>query len=149
MPTSLKIEAMNQDPKSRGLIYAARMRYLQSREGRKSGLKFASDNRDDQLYLTRHKYCKPGILTTPPEVATCSRAFKQAYWRYHCKLTVRSIQELLPPRGKEPRDNCKERLSGKRQDISAKVRSREAQRSRTVTMRKAEIALSGHGNSSI
>jgi hypothetical protein len=75
----------NQDPKARGLIYAARMRYLKSRDRRrKSGLQLDT-NDSDNLYLSTPENCDPKILTPPPEVETRSHAFKQAYWRYHVK----------------------------------------------------------------
>jgi hypothetical protein len=136
---------MNQDPKSRGLIYAARMRYLQSREGRKSGLRLTGDTQDDHLYLAKREQCDPNVLTPPPEVTTRSQAFKRAYYGYHCKPIVQSIEKSLSPKGKK--DERKERLSGKREEILAKVRSSCGRQ--TVMTRRAEMALSGQSNSGI
>lgn len=143
---------MSQDPKSRGLIYAARMRYLQSREGRKSGLRLTGDGTrqdDDHLYLAKRELCDPKVLTPPPEVTTRSQAFKRAYWRYHCKPIVQSIEKSFPSpqKGKELKDERKERLSGKRVEILAKVRSGCGRQ--TVMTRRAEMALSGQTNGGI
>jgi hypothetical protein len=143
---------MSQDPKSRGLIYAARMRYLQSREGRRSGLRLTGDGTrqdDDHLYLAKRELCDPGVLTPPPEVTTRSQAFKRAYWRYHCKPIVQSIEKSFPspPKGKELKDERKERLSRKRVEILAKVRSGCGRQA--VMTRRAGMALSGQTNGGI
>ena len=137
---------MNQDPKTRGLIYAARMRYLQSREGRKSGLRLTGDTQDDDhLYLAKREQCDPKVLTPPPEVTTRSQAFKRAYWRYHRKPIVQSIEKSFPsPKGKELTDERRERMSGKRKEILAKVRSSCGRQ--TVMTRRAEMALSGQSS---
>ena len=138
---------MSQDPKSRGLIYAARMRYLQSREGRRSGLRLTGDGTgrdDDHLYLAKREPCDPGVLTPPPEVTTRSQAFKRAYWRYHRKPMVQSIEKSFPPspqKGKELKDERGERLSGKRVEILARVRSGCGRQA--VMTRRAGMALRG------
>lgn len=140
---------MNQDPKARGLIYAARMRYLKSREGRKSGVQL--DTNDDNLYFTKREQCDPKVLTPPPEVETRTHAFKQAYWRYHAKPVIESIEIVFSPaKEKVVKDENKERLKKKRKDILAKVRSREAQhRAELTTRRRVELAVSGDSNSGI
>jgi hypothetical protein len=54
----------NQDPKARGLIYAARMRYLKSRDGRrKSGLQLDT-NDPDNLYLSTPEPADPKVSIT-------------------------------------------------------------------------------------
>ena len=137
---------MDQDPKSRGLIYAARMRYLHSREGRKSGLRLTGDTRDDHLYLANREQCDPKVLTPPPEVTTRSQAFKRAYWRYHCEPMVQSIEKSFSPKGKELKDERKERLSGKRKEILAKVRSKAVM---TRAQSNSGVELNGSSNSGV
>jgi hypothetical protein len=134
----------HQDPKSRGLIYAARMRYLKSREGRKSGLRLTSDAHDDHLYLTKRERCDPKVLMPPPEVATRSKAFKQAYWKYHCGPIVQSIQGSFASHVREPTNERKERLSWKRRNILEK-----AHRSEEVMMHRAGMEPSCQGGGGI
>lgn len=133
----------NQDPKVRGLIYAARMRYLKSRDGRrKSGLQLDT-NDSVNLYLSTPEQCDPKILTPPPEVETRSHAFKQAYWRYHAKPVMESIEKAFSPAKQRDASPSKYRLMKKRRDILAKNKVREVQLRADLFRRKIETKESG------
>ena len=137
------IRMSNQDPKARGLIYAARMRYLKSRDGRrKSGLQLDT-NDSDNLYLSTPEQCDPKVLTPPPEVETRSHAFKQAYWRYHAKPVMESIENAFSPAKQREVSPSKDRLVKKRRDILAKNKIREIQRRADLFRRKTETKESG------
>jgi len=115
------------------------MQYLKSREGRikskkqrrKSSLDLfdlhqshshiAEEPQFSCLDEKLHGPCTPEILVPPSELMTRPRAFRQAYWKHHCKPTVRAIEKLEIYQI----DERKERLNKKRREILAKIRSKE------------------------
>lgn len=145
---------------SRSILYHCRMQFLKSREGgnrgkqrRKSSLDlFGHDifeaseknNRPQFSCLDEkvHGPCAPEILIPPAELMTRPRAFRQAYWRYHCKPTVRAIEKLEISQANER----KERLNKKRREILAKMRAKEKVRREKDIRRRAERVLNrNHG----
>lgn len=145
---------------SRSILYHCRMQFLKSREGgnrgkqrRKSSLDlFGLDMIEASEKNTRpqfscldekvHGPCAPEILVPPAELMTRPRAFRQAYWRHHCKPTVRAIQKLEISQANER----KEHLNKKRKEILAKMRAKEKIRREKDIRRRAERVLNrNHG----
>jgi len=138
------------------ILYHCRMQYLKSREGgarkqqrRKSSMDlFMSESDEPQFSCLDEKVhgpCAPEILVPPSELMTRTLAFRQAYWRHHCKPTVRSIEKLEI----HQLDERKERLNRKRKEILSKIRTKEAHRRQADMRRRAERVLNRHSNSGI
>lgn len=145
---------------SRSILYHCRMQFLKSREGgargkqrRKSSLDlFGLDVIEASERSSRpqfscldekvHGPCAPEILIPPTELMTRPRAFRQAYWRHHCKPTVRAIGKLEISQANER----KEHLNKKRKEILAKMRAKEKVRREKDIRRRAERVLNrNHG----
>ena len=148
---------------SRSIMYHCRMQYLKSREGgnrgkqrRKSSLDlfgldvFEASEKNDRPQFSCldekvHGPCTPEILVPPCELMTRPRAFRQAYWKHHCKPTIRAIEKLEM----HQMDERKERLNKKRKEILAKIRAKEKVRREKDIRRRAERVLNRHTNSGI
>lgn len=142
-------------------MYHCRMQYLKSREGglrgkqrRKSsfGLEMfepTERNHDAPQFSCLdekvHGPCTPEILVPPSELMTRPRAFRQAYWRHHCKPTVRAIEKLELSQSNER----KNRLNKKRKEILAKIRAKEKVRREKDIRRRAERVLNHHSDGGI
>ena len=86
------------------------------------------------------------MLSPPPEVETRSHAFKQAYWRYHAKPVMESIENAFSPTKQREVSPSKDRLMKKRRDILAKNKVRDIQRRADLFRRKIETKESGGDN---
>lgn len=131
------------------------MQYLKSREGRdksrrqrrKSSLdlyELSNDGNDKPQFSCLdekvHGPCSGDILLPPNELMTRPRAFRQAYWKHHCKPTIRAIEPMF-------QDDRKERLNKKRKEILAKIRKSEARKREADMRRRVEKIY--HSNSGI
>mmetsp|Transcript_24861 Transcript_24861/g.52052 ORF Transcript_24861/g.52052 Transcript_24861/m.52052 type:complete len:266 (+) Transcript_24861:253-1050(+) len=145
---------------SRSIMYHCRMQYLKSREGglrgkqrRKSSFGLdvfeMAEKKETQQFSCLdekvHGPCTPEILVPPSELMTRPHAFRQAYWRHHCKPTVRAIEKLEIHQLNER----KERLNKKRKEILAKIRAKEKVRREKDIRRRAERVLNRHSNNVI
>lgn len=134
---------------SRGIMYHCRMQYLKSREGgsRKSRRKgsldilgVGCDNDKPQfpcLDERIHAPCSSEILVPPNELQTRTKAFRQAYWRYHCQPTLKGIKKLEFSQ----LDERTERLNTKRREILTKIQATEKARRETELRRRAERVM--------
>ena len=76
---------------------------------------------------------------------TRPRAFRQAYWKHHCKPTVCAIEKLHVHQLNERNEH----LNKKRRKILARIRAKEKGRREKDIGRRAERVINRHANSGI
>ncbi len=143
-------DASISDSASRAIMYQCRMRYLRSRESgarhirtRRKGstdvLIADFENEKPQLPgLDKNVYgpCSPEILRPPAEVMTRTKAFRHAYWEYHCKPASKRVKKL-----QIEESNDRERLNTKRQEIWSKIKANERSRREAEIRQRAEMVI--------
>eukprot|EP00569_Conticribra_weissflogii_P010628 CAMPEP_0171386766 /NCGR_PEP_ID=MMETSP0879-20121228/39660_1 /TAXON_ID=67004 /ORGANISM="Thalassiosira weissflogii, Strain CCMP1336" /LENGTH=256 /DNA_ID=CAMNT_0011899085 /DNA_START=110 /DNA_END=877 /DNA_ORIENTATION=- len=131
-------------------MYQCRMRYLRSREGgarhNRSRRKGSTDvlmadfeNEAPQLpglNKKLHGPCSPEILRPPAELMTRAKAFRHAYWEYHCEPTTKRVKKLQFAESTD-----RERFNVKRQEIWSKIKANERSKREAEIRQRAEMVI--------